>query len=281
MLTNFPYLCRYDRSFSGEISEIYEIPMTISDAGQLPMTPENWQERVNLWLSIITKNAANHAPTVLLIHPNREFKLLAEEKLLQTVPDEISIVDMDAFGEYWRKREVLTYETSLTDRVVTITLPAKSMPLDPRLSVIVNEGGLLSEVIVQTDTGGPIQYESSEWTNSNLLLYSFRVSDTPTAVAVPRQPIEDYELLRNYPNPFNPSTTIQFVLQRPGDVSLKIYNLRGQLVATLHQGALVAGRHQMVWDGKDARGLQVTSGVYVSLLEADGFVATRKLTLMK
>ena len=44
---------------------------------------------------------------------------------------------------------------------------------------------------------------------------------------------------------------------------------------------MAAGRHQMVWDGKDARGLQVASGIYVYRLETDGFVATRKLTLMK
>ncbi|MCG8603447.1 hypothetical protein MJD09_00395, partial [bacterium] len=208
VLTNFPYICHYDRSFNGGVSNIYEIPMTISDAGKLPITAENWPTRVDLWLSIIAKNAANHAPTVLLIHPNREFKLLAEERLLRNVPDEILIMDMDTFGEYWRRREALTYETSLTDRALTITLSEKSMPLDPRLSLIVNKGDLLSEVIVQTDNGQPVLHQASEWTNSSLLLYDFHVSDTPTAVADPPQFGEDYALLQNYPNPFNPSTTI-------------------------------------------------------------------------
>jgi choice-of-anchor A domain-containing protein len=91
----------------------------------------------------------------------------------------------------------------------------------------------------------------------------------------------EFELSQNYPNPFNPSTTISFALPEAGEVSLKIYNLRGQLVATLHQGAIAAGRHQMVWDGKDAKGQQVATGVYVYRLEADGFVATKKLMLMK
>jgi hypothetical protein len=99
----------------------------------------------------------------------------------------------------------------------------------------------------------------------------------------------EFELGQNYPNPFNPSTTMMFALPKAGEVSLKIYNLRGQLVATLHQGAIAAGRHQMVWDGRDARGQQVATGVYVYRLEADGpsagsgqrFVATKKLTMMK
>jgi hypothetical protein len=91
----------------------------------------------------------------------------------------------------------------------------------------------------------------------------------------------EFELNQNYPNPFNPSTTISFAMPQAGDVSLKVYNLRGQLVATLHQGAIAAGRHQMVWDGKEASGQQVATGVYVYRLEADGFVATKKLMLMK
>ena len=91
----------------------------------------------------------------------------------------------------------------------------------------------------------------------------------------------EFELGQNYPNPFNPSTTINFAVPRAGDVTLAIYNLRGQFVATLHQGALAAGRHRVVWDGKDARGQQAATGVYVYRLESKDFVATRKLTLMK
>jgi len=91
----------------------------------------------------------------------------------------------------------------------------------------------------------------------------------------------EFELGQNYPNPFNPSTTISFALPKAGEISLNIYNLRGQLVATLHDGAIAAGRHQMVWDGKDTRGANVASGIYVYRLEADGFVATKKLTLLK
>jgi predicted acyltransferase (DUF342 family) len=91
----------------------------------------------------------------------------------------------------------------------------------------------------------------------------------------------EFALSQNHPNPFNPSTSISFALPKAGEVTLAIYNLRGQLVATLHQGAMAAGRQQMVWDGKDASGRQVASGVYVYRLEAGGFVATKKLMLMK
>ena len=91
----------------------------------------------------------------------------------------------------------------------------------------------------------------------------------------------EFELAQNHPNPFNPSTTISFALPQAGEISLKIYNLRGQLVATLHDGAMAAGRHKLVWDGNDARGLRAASGIYLYRLEAKDYVATKKLTLMK
>ena len=90
-----------------------------------------------------------------------------------------------------------------------------------------------------------------------------------------------YMLLQNHPNPFNPSTTINYGVPKTGEVTLSIYNLRGQLVRTLLTGVVTAGHHQILWDGADERGSRVASGIYVYRMQADGFVATRKLVLTK
>ncbi len=90
-----------------------------------------------------------------------------------------------------------------------------------------------------------------------------------------------FALAQNYPNPFNPSTTIHFDVPQTGDVTLSIYNLRGQLVRTLVSGVVAAGRHQILWDGADERGVHVASGIYLYRLQADGFTAIRKLVLTK
>lgn len=90
-----------------------------------------------------------------------------------------------------------------------------------------------------------------------------------------------FELGQNYPNPFNPSTTISFSVPKTGEVTLSIYNLRGQLVRTLVSGVIQVGRHRVVWDGADERGARAASGIYVYRMQADGFVASRKLVLMK
>jgi murein DD-endopeptidase MepM/ murein hydrolase activator NlpD len=93
--------------------------------------------------------------------------------------------------------------------------------------------------------------------------------------------VASYELAQNYPNPFNPSTVISFQLPVDSEASLKIYNLNGQLVKLLVAGKLEAGRHKVVWDGKNEAGVPVASGVYVYVLKAGDFTAQRKLVLMK
>ncbi|HOF59074.1 MAG TPA: C25 family cysteine peptidase [Candidatus Cloacimonadota bacterium] len=85
----------------------------------------------------------------------------------------------------------------------------------------------------------------------------------------------------NYPNPFNPSTTISFDLAKNTKVKLSVYNLRGQLVKTLASGELAAGRHQLIWNGTDSRNRSVASGVYLFRLDAGNYRSTRKMMLIK
>jgi flagellar hook assembly protein FlgD len=88
-------------------------------------------------------------------------------------------------------------------------------------------------------------------------------------------------LYSNYPNPFNPSTTIRFSLAQAMKASLRIYNSRGQLVNTLLDAALPAGQHSLVWNGKDCFGRDVASGVYFYRLSAGSRVMHRKMLLLK
>lgn len=91
----------------------------------------------------------------------------------------------------------------------------------------------------------------------------------------------DFVLEQNYPNPFNPSTTIHFSTPKAGEAMLGVYNLKGQLIRVLYFGPVAAGRHSVVWDGADAHGVKVASGIYLYRLDADGFSAARKLILTK
>jgi hypothetical protein len=86
---------------------------------------------------------------------------------------------------------------------------------------------------------------------------------------------------QNRPNPFNPTTTISFVLPREMDVKLSIYDIRGRRIVTLLDGTGSAGSKEVVWDGKDANGNQVGSGVYFYRLQAGKDTQTRKMILLK
>ncbi len=88
-------------------------------------------------------------------------------------------------------------------------------------------------------------------------------------------------LAQNFPNPFNPSTTITFAVPRAGRVDLQVYDLAGRQVRTLVGGELAATTHTVVWDGRDDTGRQAASGTYYYRLRSEGQELTRKMTLLK
>ncbi|HER43685.1 MAG TPA: T9SS type A sorting domain-containing protein, partial [Candidatus Eisenbacteria bacterium] len=88
-------------------------------------------------------------------------------------------------------------------------------------------------------------------------------------------------LSQNWPNPFNPATTIKFGLKNRGHVSLRIFDAAGRLVAVLVDEDRPAGRYEASWNGSDARGARVASGVYFYRLAAGDFVQTRKMVLLR
>ena len=91
----------------------------------------------------------------------------------------------------------------------------------------------------------------------------------------------EYALEQNVPNPFNPSTTIEYRLPAASDVRLVIYNLLGQEVRTLVQETMDAGFHSVVWDGMDDFGKQVASGIYIYRMSAADFTKVQRMMLLK
>lgn len=113
---------------------------------------------------------------------------------------------------------------------------------------------------------------------------------TTTKVLSPATPVSedglpalplDPSLSQNFPNPFNPETTVEYDLPRSGEVSMEIFNIRGQKVAVLQQGHVSAGHHLVSWNGVDQQGVQVASGIYFYRLRAGDYVETRRMTLLK
>lgn len=137
--------------------------------------------------------------------------------------------------------------------------------------------GNLSLRFVKTSGNGPASV-AEVW----LREAHFDAAHLPTleeSAALPQA----FTLQQNYPNPFNPSTTITFTLPQDfrGAVTLRVYNMLGELVRELVQRDLSAGTYREVWDGLDANGRRLASGVYLYQLRAGSFAATKKLVLMR
>jgi hypothetical protein len=145
-----------------------------------------------------------------------------------------------------------------------------------------------------SDLGYVTLRQGTSSTSPALVIDGLRIGTTwgfgvPTAVTkIAKEIPSTYELRNNYPNPFNPSTTIQYDLPYQSLVTLKIYSILGQEVRTLVNDIQNASYHRIQWNGRDNSGLQVSSGVYFYRINAqpiDGkghsFIQVRKMMLMK
>ena len=113
-------------------------------------------------------------------------------------------------------------------------------------------------------------------------LYAQKLGNGTPVTDVTIPPLQSLILHQNYPNPFNPETTISFTLKDPAlSLKLNIYNIKGQLVKTLYDGALQKGQHSFVWNGTDETNCQVSSGVYFYRLSNGKESRQRKMVLMK
>jgi hypothetical protein len=98
-------------------------------------------------------------------------------------------------------------------------------------------------------------------------------------ISIPAMPVT---LFQNHPNPFNPSTIVRYYLPQSADVTLGVYDARGRLVVSLVEREKQAkGYYEVAWDGRDARGQAVASGVYFSRLRAGKLTESRKMILLK
>ena len=120
------------------------------------------------------------------------------------------------------------------------------------------------------------------WEFQDAKLFAFQFKDDPALSVEEEHPLPEVLSLRqNYPNPFNPTTRIEYYLDRSAFIELTIYNLSGQVVKTLVDAKQSAGEHFVEWNGLDASGQPVASGIYIyELLTSDRWLS-KKMVLIK
>ncbi|PIU45097.1 MAG: hypothetical protein COS95_05520, partial [Ignavibacteriales bacterium CG07_land_8_20_14_0_80_59_12] len=161
-----------------------------------------------------------------------------------------------------------------------------SAPFDPLKVYYFND--VLNDTTYSV-AGGQIQSFSvmlAPWRASVMLLsdsvYRFTLTGVqqPTSTPVP----QSLSLFENYPNPFNPTTTIVFDIPEgssAGGVSLRVFDLLGRHVALLADGPLAPGRHSVVWNGRDAGGRELPTGVYFYRLTGGGKTLSRRMMIAR
>jgi hypothetical protein len=110
--------------------------------------------------------------------------------------------------------------------------------------------------------------------------FALLAPENVTGTDTPETPMAAY-LRQNFPNPFNPATTIEFGLERHSHVSLRVYDAAGRLTRVIANNDRPAGHYSEVWDGKDGCGRAVSSGVYFYRLDTGSLTRTRKMILLK
>jgi hypothetical protein len=93
--------------------------------------------------------------------------------------------------------------------------------------------------------------------------------------------LSSFTVSQNFPNPFNPSTTIQYNVPKAGNVEVKIFDIQGRLVRSLVKSYQQAGAHSLIWDSRSSTGLTVSSGTYLCQVMFDGSALIKKLVLIK
>jgi hypothetical protein len=118
---------------------------------------------------------------------------------------------------------------------------------------------------------------------TNIIPYDGSNYTPPTGVEendIAELPLE-FSLSQNYPNPFNPATQIRYSLKEGVQVSLRIYNVMGNMVATLVDQKQSPGNYGVFWDGRDRQGKLVSTGIYFYKIQAGSFTQIRKMALVK
>ena len=128
---------------------------------------------------------------------------------------------------------------------------------------------------IQLNSGETIEFDTAEILH---ITFGPDVSVEEVVEFISKIPIK---FLKNYPNPFNPTTTISFEIAEAGKTQIEIYNVKGQKVKTLLDDAMEMGEHSVIWNGTNSNNKQVASGIYFYKVSVNNTEQIKKMILIK
>ena len=181
-----------------------------------------------------------------------------------------------ASGEVWSENGLMLY----TNENGVVTISGASLGADELIEGNGTVATLIFSVVGNDTSLGLGHMTARSCENEDIEIVNNPTGDTNNEDSVNIIPVDSY-LGKVYPNPFNPSTTLQYGLKEAGQVKISVFNARGQLIRTLVNESKAAGTYQIVWDGKDNNGHIASSGNYFFRMETKEDVKTVKGAMIK
>ncbi len=160
------------------------------------------------------------------------------------------------------------------------TSPTVQYPLLLKGKDTQNAYGINYDWSVVIDRDGIIRYSDNGVQLSSIQNTIETLLASPIDDKLPQEN-DRFNLIGNFPNPFNPNTQIVFTLQKSQRIRLNIYTAQGRLIKTLFNGQLSAGNHTYLWNGTTAAGLPAASGVYYYELQGEGRKQVKSMILLR
>jgi hypothetical protein len=204
-------------------------------------------------------------------------------------PDTVYVTQGQPAGYMVKLTSLFGFDDPCTLTVSGLPDPPNSGVFDQNKLTPTDSTSLTISTTAETDTGWYTLTITGQrmLAKFNGLVHSIQVklkvneaSDVGEWADNPNAP-KSFALFQNQPNPFNPETKISYYLPRACQAKLTIYNVLGQRVKTLFDGHQEAGMQNLTWNGRDDDGNQLSSGIYFYRLQADDFIQTRKMSLVK
>ncbi len=216
---------------------------------------------------------------------NEALSYFEEKKVQYTLIDEsfVKLIDTYIIKVKLIKKEYQDVIAILEERINNPTSAIDSLSAVLDLEIVLKlADGELGKALVNTSLAqyrykDLVEYEAQHHKHWDMLMDLSNLPKTDSFV----ERIPERMDVMNYPNPFNPETTIRFGIPKSGNTEVKIYNIRGQLVKKLFDGYKEAGFHNVVWNGRNRDNQSVASGIYFTRVTSEGKSKVTKLMLMK
>lgn len=278
VLSGFPYFMRAGRAMNGDQLAIIETPITCSDVlGSYtgdPIDEFNWKDKAELWIRVTEKYANNNAPSTVLIHPNRNFKLDAMIHLLDEMSSDIMPIEMTKYAEFWKAKSNIQFSSSLSGNVLKI-YANEAFFSDEAYSFVYDYPNGVESIEVYNENNELQDVLRKEYYVGTGKIFQRGMSDLKLGAA--KESINPNEILyQNYPNPFVYNTVISYEVPEKAYVSLQVFDMYGRVVEDIVNENQAAGIYELDYSSR-----KLKNGIYFYQInitsESNYYTGTRKM----